>query len=303
GCQQQGHGGAKHQQAPRTAGGQSDGSAHAVFWLASKPVSVGNRGQVASSAGADGDKMAVAMGAWRRHDRRGRTVMAANRLHCAAMKFERLSQSANARRARLHLNHSVVETPAFMPVGTYGTVKAMTPAELQSLGANIILGNTFHLMLRPGTEVVGAHGGLHDFMAWPRSILTDSGGFQVWSLAQMRKLDEDGVAFRSPLDGSRQYLSPEKSIQVQRALNSDIVMCLDECTDKPLAKQDAAASMRLSMRWAARCKMAHGDSPNTLFGINQGSVFDDLRIESMQALEEIGFDGYAIGGVSVGEGW
>lgn len=224
-------------------------------------------------------------------------------LHCAAMKFERLVQSGLARRARLHLNHGTVDTPAFMPVGTYGTVKAMTPDELQSLGADIVLGNTFHLMLRPGTEVVGAHGGLHDFMAWPRSILTDSGGFQVWSLAQMRKLDEDGVAFRSPLDGSRQYLSPEKSIEVQRVLNSDIVMCLDECTDYPVAKADAAASMERSMRWAARCKTAHGDSRNALFGINQGSVFADLRAESMAALTDIGFDGYAIGGVSVGEGW
>src|SRR5699024_7608158 len=151
------------------------------------------------------------------------------RLNCAPMKFEQLVRSGAARRARLHFNHGTVETPTFMPVGTYGTVKAMTPDELKLLGTQIILGNTYHLMLRPGTEVIGAHGGLHDFMAWPRSILTDSGGFQVWSLSEMRKLDEEGVAFRSPLDGSRRYLSPEISIDVQRALNSDIVMCLDEC--------------------------------------------------------------------------
>ncbi|HLQ85415.1 MAG TPA: tRNA guanosine(34) transglycosylase Tgt [Salinisphaeraceae bacterium] len=219
------------------------------------------------------------------------------------MKFERLKQCGRARRGRLQLQHGTVETPVFMPVGTYGTVKAMTPAELLGLGAEIVLGNTYHLMLRPGTDVIDAHGGLHGFMAWPGSILTDSGGFQVWSLAQMRKLNEDGVAFRSALDGSRQYLSPEKSIQVQQALNSDIVMCLDECTDYPVSKAAAATSMQRSMRWAARCRAAHADSRNALFGINQGSVFPDLRIESMQALVEIGFDGYAIGGVSVGEGW
>lgn len=219
------------------------------------------------------------------------------------MKLERLNQSGHARRGRLHLPHGTAQTPAFMPVGTYGTVKAMTPPELVGLGAEIVLGNTFHLMLRPGTQVIGEHGGLHDFMAWPGSILTDSGGFQVWSLAQMRKLDEDGVAFRSPLDGSRQYLSPEKAVQVQHALNSDIVMCLDECTDYPVSEADAATSMRRSMRWAARCKTAHGDSDNALFGINQGSVYSHLRVESMRALADIGFDGYAIGGVSVGEHW
>ncbi|GAB3670156.1 tRNA guanosine(34) transglycosylase Tgt [Salinisphaera aquimarina] len=219
------------------------------------------------------------------------------------MHLERLSQSGNARRCCLHLPHGDVATPAFMPVGTYGTVKGMTPEEIESLGAEIVLGNTYHLMLRPGTEVIGTHGGLHDFMHWQRPILTDSGGFQVWSLAEMRKLTEDGVAFRSPIDGSRQYLSPERSIEVQHALNSDIVMCLDECTDYPVAKADAASSMQLSMRWAARCRAAHGDSSNLLFGINQGSVFDDLRAESMAALVDIGFDGYAIGGVSVGEAW
>ena len=219
------------------------------------------------------------------------------------MNLERLAQSGDARRARLSLPHGVVDTPTFMPVGTYGTVKGMTPEELEGLGAQIVLGNTYHLMLRPGTEIVGLHGGLHDFMHWDRPILTDSGGFQVWSLAEMRKLTEDGVAFRSPIDGSSQYLSPERSIEVQHALNSDIVMCLDECTDYPVAKEDAAASMQLSMRWAARCRDAHGDSNNLLFGINQGSVFADLRAESMAALVDIGFDGYAIGGVSVGESW
>jgi len=217
--------------------------------------------------------------------------------------FEFQCQSGAARRAALHLPHGVVQTPAFMPVGTYGTVKGMTPEELEGLGADIVLGNTYHLMLRPGTDVIAAHGGLHDFMQWQRPILTDSGGFQVWSLAEMRKLTEDGVAFRSPLDGSRQYLSPERSIQVQHALNSDIVMCLDECTEYPVAKDKAAASMQLSMRWARRCREAHGDSRNLLFGINQGSVYADLRAESMAALVDIGFDGYAIGGVSVGEGW
>lgn len=219
------------------------------------------------------------------------------------MIYEALGRDGDARRGRLHLPHGTVETPAFMPVGTYGTVKSMIPEELVGLGAEILLGNTYHLMLRPGTEIIGAHGGLHGFMQWDRPILTDSGGFQVWSLAEMRKLTEDGVAFRSPLDGARWYLSPEHSIEVQHALNSDIVMCLDECTDYPVSKPDAAASMQRSMRWAARCRAAHGDSVNKLFGINQGSVFADLRAESMAALAEIGFDGYAIGGVSVGEGW
>lgn len=224
-------------------------------------------------------------------------------LNCAAMIYEALGRDGDARRGRVHLPHGSIETPAFMPVGTYGTVKAMTPEELVELGAEIVLGNTFHLMLRPGTEVIGAHGGLHGFMRWERPILTDSGGFQVWSLAEIRKLTEDGVAFASPLDGSRQYLSPERSVEIQHALNSDIVMCLDECTAYPVSQAKAAASMRLSMRWAARCRAAHGDSPNKLFGINQGSVYPELRKESMARLAEIGFDGYAIGGVSVGEGW
>ncbi|MBH02922.1 MAG: tRNA guanosine(34) transglycosylase Tgt [Xanthomonadales bacterium] len=219
------------------------------------------------------------------------------------MIYESIRASGNARRGRVHLPHGTVETPAFMPVGTYGTVKGMTPEEVAGLGAEIVLGNTYHLMLRPGTDIIDAHGGLHDFMQWQGPILTDSGGFQVWSLAEMRKLTEEGVAFASPLDGAKWFLTPERSIAVQHSLNSDIVMCLDECTDFPVAKDKAAASMQLSMRWAARCRAAHGDSANKLFGINQGSIYPDLRAESMAALVDIGFDGYAIGGVSVGEGW
>lgn len=217
------------------------------------------------------------------------------------MKFELIKRDGQARRGRLTLSHGVVETPVFMPVGTYGTVKGMLPEELQTLGADIILGNTFHLMLRPGTEVIGAHGGLHGFMGWDRPILTDSGGFQVWSLADIRQMDEDGVTFRSPLDGSKRRLTPEDAIAVQHKLNSDIVMVLDECTDYPVAEDAARRSMALSMRWAARCKAAHGDNANALFGINQGSVYPALRRESMRQLVDIGFDGYAIGGVSVGE--
>ncbi|WP_348762074.1 tRNA guanosine(34) transglycosylase Tgt [uncultured Salinisphaera sp.] len=219
------------------------------------------------------------------------------------MIYESLAVSGDARRGRVHLPHGTVETPTFMPVGTYGTVKGMTPEEVAGLGAEIVLGNTYHLMLRPGTDIIDAHGGLHDFMHWQGPILTDSGGFQVWSLAEMRKLTEEGVAFASPIDGAKWFMSPERSIAVQHSLNSDIVMCLDECTDFPVAKADAASSMQLSMRWAARCRAAHGDSANKLFGINQGSIYSDLRAESMAALVDIGFDGYAIGGVSVGEGW
>lgn len=219
------------------------------------------------------------------------------------MIYEALGRDGRARRGRLHLPHGTVETPAFMPVGTYGTVKAMTPEELTGLGAEIVLGNTYHLMLRPGTEVIGAHGGLHEFMGWQGPILTDSGGFQVWSLSDRRKLTEEGVTFRAPLDGSYQYLTPERAIEVQQALNADIVMCLDECTDYPVSKAQAAESMQRSMRWAQRCRIAHGESQNKLFGINQGSIFHDLRRESMAELVDIGFDGYAIGGVSVGEPW
>lgn len=217
------------------------------------------------------------------------------------MQFELNATSGAARRGTLQLVHGTVSTPAFMPVGTYGTVKGMLPAELRHLGADILLGNTYHLMLRPGAEVVRAHDGLHEFMGWDGPILTDSGGFQVWSLAPMRKLDEDGVSFQSHIDGSRHRLTPEDAVAVQHALGSDIAMVLDECTDYPVAEADARVSMERSMRWAARCRLAHGDNPNALFGINQGSVYPGLRRESMQRLVEIGFDGYAIGGVSVGE--
>ena len=188
-----------------------------------------------------------------------------------------------------------------MPVGTYGTVKAMTPEELRSLGAQIILGNTFHLLLRPGMEVIQLHGDLHGFMHWDGPILTDSGGFQVFSLGAMRKITEAGVKFRSPVDGSPLFMGPEESMAAQRALGSDIVMIFDECTPYPATFAAARASMRLSLRWAARSKAAHGDNPSALFGIVQGSVFEDLRQESAAGLKNIGFDGYAIGGLSVGE--
>ncbi|MEX2479748.1 MAG: tRNA guanosine(34) transglycosylase Tgt [Gammaproteobacteria bacterium] len=206
-----------------------------------------------------------------------------------------------ARAGRMRLARGEVETPVFMPVGTYGTVKAMTPEELVGLGAQIVLGNTYHLMLRPGTEIIAAHGDLHDFMHWQRPILTDSGGFQVFSLGDVRTIGEDGVTFRSPLNGDKVFLSPEKSMQVQRALGSDIVMIFDECTPFPATAEQARASMELSLRWAARSREAHGDSPAALFGIVQGGMFEDLRTASAAALCELGFDGYAIGGLSVGE--
>jgi queuine tRNA-ribosyltransferase len=206
-----------------------------------------------------------------------------------------------ARAGRLRLAHGVVETPVFMPVGTYGTVKAMTPEELVDLGAQIVLGNTYHLMLRPGEALVAELGGLHRFMHWERPILTDSGGFQVFSLGDLRAIDEQGVTFRSPVNGDRIFLSPERSMAVQRALGSDIVMAFDECTPWPASLGDARVSMELSMRWAARSKAAHGDNPNALFGIVQGGVYPELRRESAARLLEIGFDGYAIGGLSVGE--
>jgi queuine tRNA-ribosyltransferase len=194
-----------------------------------------------------------------------------------------------------------VQTPAFMPVGTYGTVKAMTPEELRGIGAEIILGNTFHLMLRPGTEIIRQHGDLHGFMHWDGPILTDSGGFQVFSLGAMRKIGEAGVRFRSPVDGSVVFLGPEESMAVQRALGSDIVMIFDECTPYPATFDQAAQSMRLSLRWAERSRVAHSDSPSALFGIVQGGVHEELRLESAEGLKHIGFDGYAIGGLSVGE--
>ena len=217
------------------------------------------------------------------------------------MKFELLASDGAARRGRLTLAHGAVETPVFMPVGTYGTVKAMDPAELMQIGAQIVLGNTFHLWLRPGLEVVEKHHGLHRFMNWRGPILTDSGGFQVWSLGELRKISEAGVAFRSPVNGDACFLSPEESMRIQRGLNSDIVMAFDECTPYPADEATARASMELSMRWAERSKTAHGDNANALFGIVQGGMHETLRSESIARLNEIGFDGYAIGGLSVGE--
>lgn len=217
------------------------------------------------------------------------------------MRFERLGSDGSARRSRLHFDRGVVETPAFMPVGTYGTVKGMLPRDVEALGAQIILGNTFHLWLRPGTEVIAAHGDLHDFMQWQGPILTDSGGFQVFSLGEMRKVREEGVSFRSPVNGDKVFLDPEKSMAIQRALGSDIVMIFDECTPFPATHQDAERSMELSLRWAARSRDAHGDSRSALFGIVQGGMYEDLRGRSLKGLVDIGFDGYAIGGLSVGE--
>jgi queuine tRNA-ribosyltransferase len=217
------------------------------------------------------------------------------------LKFELLAAEGRARNGRLVFERGVVDTPAFMPVGTYGTVKAMTPEELLGLGAQIILGNTFHLMLRPGTEVVRAHGDLHDFMHWTGPILTDSGGFQVWSLAEMRKISEEGVRFRSPVDGSPVFLSPEESMRVQQELGADIIMIFDECTPYPASVEQARQSMELSLRWARRCRDAHATHPSALFGIIQGGMYPELRRESLRGLLDIGFDGYAIGGLSVGE--
>jgi len=219
------------------------------------------------------------------------------------MQFELLKTDGAARRARVTTAHGVINTPVFMPVGTYGTVKALDPDELLTLGAQIVLGNTFHLMLRPGVEVLKLHGGLHDFMQWKSPILTDSGGFQVFSLAKMRKITEEGVSFRSPIDGSKVWLSPEVSMQVQRDINSDIVMCFDECTAYPATETEARTSMELSMRWARRCKEEHDrlQNPNALFGIVQGGMHTELRKQSSMQLTEIGFDGYAVGGLAVGE--
>ncbi len=217
------------------------------------------------------------------------------------MKFSVSTSDGLARRGQLHFDRGVVQTPAFMPVGTYGTVKGMLPKDIDAIGAEIILGNTFHLMLRPGIEVVRAHGDLHDFIGWQKPILTDSGGFQVWSLGDLRKITEAGVQFRSPVDGSPIFIDPEKSIAVQHALGSDIVMIFDECTPYPATEIEAKASMDLSLRWAARSKAAHGDSPAALFGIIQGGMYQNLRAKSLQGLVDIGFDGYAIGGLSVGE--
>ncbi|MBI5658091.1 MAG: tRNA guanosine(34) transglycosylase Tgt [Nitrosomonadales bacterium] len=217
------------------------------------------------------------------------------------MNFTVYARDGLARRGTLRLAHGSVETPAFMPVGTYGTVKAMSPQELAEIGAQIVLGNTFHLWLRPGLEVIAAHGGLHRFMGWDGPILTDSGGFQVFSLGALRKITGGGVEFRSPVNGDKCFLSPEESMRIQRALNSDIVMIFDECTPYPADERQAAASMRLSLGWAERSKQAHEGNANALFGIVQGGMHEQLRDESLRELITIGFGGYAIGGLSVGE--
>ena len=219
------------------------------------------------------------------------------------MRFELLQRDGAARRGRLDFARGAVETPAFMPVGTYGTVKAMTPEQLEGIGVEIVLGNTFHLYLRPGLEVIEAHQGLHRFMHWRRPILTDSGGFQLWSLKEMRKITEEGARFRSPLDGAPVFLSPEESMRIQRVLGSDIAMSFDECTPYPATEAQARASMELSMRWAARGFREYYDNepPGTLFGIIQGGIHENLRTASLAALEDIGFEGLAVGGLAVGE--
>lgn len=217
------------------------------------------------------------------------------------MKFTVFNHENKARRGALEFARGTIQTPAFMPVGTAATVKSMTPDELKELGAEIILGNTFHLFLRPGMEVIEEFGGLHRFMNWDKPILTDSGGFQVFSLGELRKITEQGVTFKSPIDGSKIFMGPEESMQIQRSLNSDIVMIFDECTPYPATFEEARYSMELSLRWANRSKIAHADNPSALFGIIQGGMYNDLRKISLDGLQEIGFDGYAIGGLSVGE--
>ncbi|MDG1066528.1 MAG: tRNA guanosine(34) transglycosylase Tgt [Luminiphilus sp.] len=217
------------------------------------------------------------------------------------MKFDIQARDGHARTGELIFDRGSVATPAFMPVGTYGTVKGMLPRDIEAIGADIILGNTFHLWLRPGTEVIQRHGDLHDFMGWQKPILTDSGGFQVFSLGEMRKVEERGVTFRSPVNGDRVFLDPETSMAIQRQLGSDIVMIFDECTPFPATELEAERSMKLSLRWAARSKAAHGDNPAALFGIVQGGMYEALRLESMAGLVDLDFDGYAIGGLSVGE--
>lgn len=224
------------------------------------------------------------------------------------LQFQVLATDGASRSGRVTLNHGVVETPIFMPVGTYGSVKAMLPHELEDIGAQIILGNTFHLWLRPGTDILEQHGGLHGFMQWNKPILTDSGGFQVFSLNGLRKISEEGVKFASPIDGTRLFLTPEESMRIQRALNSDIAMVFDECTPysidgRPATSEEAAQSMRMSLRWARRSRTAfhEQENPNALFGIVQGGMYENLRDESLAGLTDIGFEGYAIGGLSVGE--
>src|SRR3954471_7178622 len=224
------------------------------------------------------------------------------------LKFELLKTDGHARRGVMTLNHGVVQTPAFMPVGTYGTVKGVMPSSLEAMGAQIILGNTFHLWLRPGVDVLNQFGGLHRFESWSKPILTDSGGFQVWSLGEMRKISEEGVKFASPVNGDKLFLTPEVSMQIQRALNSDIVMQFDECTPYETkghitTEKEARVSMELSLRWARRCldEFRRLENPNALFGIVQGGMFEQLRDESLAGLQEVGFEGIAIGGLSVGE--
>ena len=218
-----------------------------------------------------------------------------------SVTFDVIGRCGPARLGRLTLAHGTVETPAFMPVGTYGAVKTMSPEELRGIGAQIVLSNTFHLWLRPGLEVIGLHGGLHRFMGWDGPILTDSGGFQVFSLGALRKISEEGVQFQSPVNGDRCFLSPEEAMRIQRVLNSDVAMIFDECTPYPADERQAAASMRLSLRWAERSRRAHEGNPNAVFGIVQGGMHERLRDESLAGLLDIGFDGYAIGGLSVGE--
>ena len=217
------------------------------------------------------------------------------------MQFTLLAQDGAARRGYMKFARGVVDTPAFMPVGTYGTVKGMTPEGVRDSGAQIILGNAFHLMLRPGTTIIKDHGGLHNFIHWQQPILTDSGGFQVYSLGDLRKLSEAGADFRSPINGDKVFLGPAESIQIQHALGADVVMIFDECTPYPADESQARFSMELSLRWALRSKQAHGEHPTSLFGIVQGGMFENLREASLAGLLDIGFDGYALGGLSVGE--
>lgn len=217
------------------------------------------------------------------------------------MQFKLIKKDGQARQGTLQLKHGTVQTPVFMPVGTYGAVKSLSPQDLQSIGFEIILGNTFHLWLRPGLETISAFNGLHDFIQWHKSILTDSGGFQVWSLGKMRKITEAGVEFKSPINGDTCFLSPEESMRIQRTLNSDIVMIFDECTLYPASHEEAQTSMQLSLQWAYRSKVVHETNKNALFGIIQGGMYEDLREHSLSELTKINFDGYAIGGLSVGE--
>lgn len=217
------------------------------------------------------------------------------------MEFTVKATDGQARCGVLEFPRGQVQTPAFMPVGTYGSVKGLTPEQITASGSEILLGNTFHLMLRPGTAIIQAHGDLHDFIGWDKPILTDSGGFQVFSLGSMRKISEEGVSFKSPVDGSAVFLGPESAIEVQQQLGADIIMIFDECTPYPVDRKTAEQSMRLSLRWAQRCKQAHGDHPSALFGIIQGGMFEDLRQQSLAELVGMDFSGYAIGGLSVGE--